>query len=172
MWERDKERDEGEVTHSRDSREPDGATVSWDCQHSFYSCLRMSVTVSLLHVVYILNRLSGEHIGVDIKFYNSWKQLVALWMSFFAAYVCFLKQNYIWHYMSWMLCVKCGATPCVRLQPGYSTVSQPVWCRDEAVHVQSFSLGAVSLPIWPQKASTASQGLCHGEKQLCGICRN
>lgn len=34
MWQSDK-RDEGEVTHSQDSREPDGATVSWqDCQHT------------------------------------------------------------------------------------------------------------------------------------------
>ncbi len=45
MWPSDK-RDEGEVTHSQDSREPDGATMSWqDCQHTLYSWLCVCVCV-------------------------------------------------------------------------------------------------------------------------------
>lgn len=39
IWPSDKKDEaEGEVTHSQDSREPDGATMSWrDCQHTLYS---------------------------------------------------------------------------------------------------------------------------------------
>ena len=49
IWPSDKKDEaEGEVTHSQDSREPDGATKSWrDCQHTLYSwqCVCVCVCV-------------------------------------------------------------------------------------------------------------------------------
>ena len=51
IWPSDKKDEaEGEVTHSQDSREPDGATKSWrDCQHTLYSwqCVCVCVCVCL-----------------------------------------------------------------------------------------------------------------------------
>lgn len=47
MWQSDKrDEEEGELTHSQDSRVPDGATVSWqDCQHTSHRGLCVSVCV-------------------------------------------------------------------------------------------------------------------------------
>lgn len=53
MWQSDKrDEEEGELTHSQDSREPDGATVSWqDCQHTSHRglcvCVHLRARVSV-----------------------------------------------------------------------------------------------------------------------------
>lgn len=55
MWQSDKrDEEEGELTHSQDSREPDGATVSWqDCQHTSHRGLCVCASTCTCECLYL-----------------------------------------------------------------------------------------------------------------------
>lgn len=66
MWQSDKrDEEEGELTHSQDSREPDGATMSWqDCQHTSHSWLCVCVCVCVHMWVFVSEKI---HVNFPVR---------------------------------------------------------------------------------------------------------